>query len=126
MYTRLLTEIKNAQAVGKERIKTPYSKMDEKILEILSTNKFIAGFEKKGKNPKRYLEVLLLYKNGTPAIRGIKFVSTPSRHIYRKYSFLRPVKQGFGIAVISTSKGLMTDKEAVKNKIGGEVLFNIW
>ena len=126
MYTSLLTHIRNAQGARKEVVKTPYSIMDEKVLEILSKSKFIAGFEKKGRNPKRYLEINLLYKNGLPSIRGLKFVSTPSRHIYKRYTQLRSVKQGYGVAVISTSKGIMTDSEAKKGKIGGEVLFNIW
>ena len=126
MYTDLLTQIKNAQAVNKERVKTSYSAMDEKVLEILASSHFISAFEKKGRNPKKYLESTLLYKNGSSAITGIKFISSPSRHVYRKYSQLRPVKQGYGVSIISTSKGLMTDTNARKNKIGGEVLFNIW
>lgn len=126
MYTNLLTQIQNAQAVNKERVKTPYSAMDEKVLEILASKHFITAFEKKGRNPKKYLESVLSYKNSSPAITGIKFISTPSRHVYRKYSQLRRVKQGYGFSIISTSKGLMTDVDAHKNKTGGEVLFNIW
>jgi small subunit ribosomal protein S8 len=126
MYTNLLTHIQNAQKVKKEKVKTPYSTMDEQVLEILSKSRFIAGYEKKGRNPKKYLEVDLLYKNGSGAINGVKLVSVPSRHIYKKFSQLRPVKQGYGTAVISTSKGIMTDANARKNKVGGEVLFNIW
>lgn len=126
MYTQLLTHIRNAQGTNKEKVKTPYSVMDEKVLEILLKSKFIAGFEKKGRNPKRYLEIDLVYKNGTPTIRGLKFVSTPSRHIYKKYTQLKPVKQGYGVSVLSTSKGLMTDAEAKREKVGGEILFNIW
>lgn len=126
MYTTLLTHIKNAQGAGKESVKTPYSNMDEKVLEILLAGKFIAGFEKKGRNPKKYLEISLLYRNDAGAIHGIKFISVPSRHIYKKYNQLRQVKQGYGVAVISTSRGLMTDTDARKNKVGGEVLFNIW
>jgi small subunit ribosomal protein S8 len=126
MYTRLLTHIRNAQGVNKEKVKTPYSVMDEKVLEILSKSKFIAGFERKGRNPKRYLEIDLLYKNNAPAIRGLKFVSTQSRHVYKKYTQLKSVKQGYGVSVISTSKGIMTDSEAKREKVGGEILFNIW
>ena len=126
MYTSLLTQIKNAQAVNKERVKTPYSAMDEKVLEILASSHYIAGFEKKGRNPKRYLETILLYKNNVPVITGVKFISSPSRHVYRKYTQLRKVKQGYGVSVLSTSSGLMTDKDARKNKVGGEILFNIW
>lgn len=126
MYTSLLTHILNAQKVRKEKVKTPYSAMDEKVLELLASNKFIAGFEKKGRNPKKYLEIDLLYKNDSGAIHGMKFVSVPSRHIYKKYTQLRRVKQGYGVAIVSTSKGIMTDNQAKKDKVGGEVLFNIW
>ncbi len=126
MYTNLLTHIKNAQGVKKETVKTPYSVMDERILDALVKSKFIAGFEKKGRNPKRYLEINLLYKNDSPAITGIKFVSLPSRHIYKKYSQLKPIKQGYGVSIISTPKGIMSDAQAKKEKVGGEVLFNIW
>jgi small subunit ribosomal protein S8 len=126
MYTSLLTHILNAQKVRKEKVKTPYSAMDEKVLEILSASKYITTFEKKGRNPKKYLEIDLLYKNDIGAIHGLKFVSVPSRHIYKKYTQLKRVKQGYGVAVLSTSKGLMTDANAKKQKVGGEILFNIW
>ncbi|HPW34313.1 MAG TPA: 30S ribosomal protein S8 [Candidatus Paceibacterota bacterium] len=126
MYTRLLTQIKNSQSVSKERIKFPYSIMDEKILEILQTSRFISSFEKKGRNPKKYLEIILAYKNGKGSITGVKFVSTPSRHIYRKYTQLKKVKQGYGVSIISTSRGIMTDAQARKEKVGGELLFYIW
>jgi small subunit ribosomal protein S8 len=126
MYVNLLTHIQNAQKVKKEKVKTPYSAMDEQVLEILAKKHFIAGYEKKGRNPKKYLEIDLLYKNGAGAIQGVKFISVPSRHIYKKYSQLKPVKQGYGVAVLSTSKGIMTDADAKKEKTGGEILFNIW
>lgn len=126
MYISLLTQIKNAQSVGKEKIKFPYSTMDEKILEILSANKFIIGFEKKGKAPKRYFEVSLLYKRGGGAISGTKLVSKPSRRVYRKKDGLRVVRQGYGVSVVSTSSGIMTGKEAKQKGVGGQILFEIW
>ena len=127
MYTNLLTTIKNAQAVGKERIKAPYSNADFAVAEILAKNKYVASVEKKGRNPKRVLEIALRYKNGDRgAITGIQFVSRPSRQIYSGYKNAPVVRQGFGMSVLSTSKGLMTGREAKKNKVGGVLLFKIW
>ncbi len=123
MYIALLTKIKNAQAAGKTEIRAPYAHMDESVLEVLAKNKFIAQFEKKGKNPKKFFDISLPSKQ---SITDMKFISTPGRRIYKKYTELRPVKQGYGIAVISTSQGIMTDQEAKKNKVGGCVLFYIW
>lgn len=128
MYLDLLIQIKNAQAVAKESIKTPYSVMDEKVLDILKTNRFIKDFEKKGKGAKRYFDIVLKYGVGDEgAIRGIHFDSKASRRVYRGYKDLGSVgKQGMGLSVISTSRGIMTTKDASKNKVGGQLLFTIW
>jgi small subunit ribosomal protein S8 len=126
MYTDLLTKIKNAQAVKKEFIKTPYSRFDEKIAEILSRHHYIESVEKKGRMPKRILEIKLKYAGGKGVISGIKFLSKPSRKLYLSYRNLRPVKHGYGLALISTPKGVMTFQEARKRKVGGEILFEIW
>jgi len=126
MYTTVLTHIKNAQAVGKEQVKVPYSKFDEAVLTVLAQEKFVAGVEKKGKNPKRYLEITLAYKNGAGVIHGVKLASTPSRHLYTPYAKIPLVKQGYGCAIISTSQGIKTGKNARKEKTGGELLFTIW
>ncbi|BCX16146.1 MAG: 30S ribosomal protein S8 [Candidatus Parcubacteria bacterium] len=126
MYINLLTQLKNAQMAGKEKIKFPFSKMDEKIASLLAENGFIASVEKKGRGTKRFLEIFLSYKNKKGAIAGFRFVSLPSRRIYKSYKMLKPVRQGFGLAILSTSQGIMTDKEARKKKIGGQVLFEIW
>ncbi|KKT22969.1 30S ribosomal protein S8 [Candidatus Wolfebacteria bacterium GWA1_42_9] len=125
-YIDLLTQLKNAQAVGKERIKYSFSKLDEKIVSVLVENGFVAGFEKKGRGPKKFLDIILAYEKDRGAIDGLKFISTPSRRIYKKHQLIRPVRQGFGMAVVSTSQGIMTDKEVRKKKIGGQVLFEIW
>ncbi len=125
-YIDLLTKIKNAQAVKKENVKIPYSKMNEAVADILAKNKYLAGFEKKGRGPKKILDIRLKYQEGQGAVTGIKFVSKPSRRIYIGYADLKPVKQGYGIGVISTPKGIKTTMDAKKNKIGGEILFEIW
>ncbi|MFA6136142.1 MAG: 30S ribosomal protein S8 [Candidatus Paceibacterota bacterium] len=126
MYIDLLTQIKNAQGVRSERIKYPASKMDEKVLEILAKNNFIKEFEKKGRGNRKYFEIVLSYKGKDGGIEGIKFVSTPSKKVYRKSDEIRQIRQGFGMSLVSTSKGIMTNREARKNKLGGQILFNIW
>ena len=126
MYTDLLIKIKNAQQAKKESLKTSYSKMDLAIAEILAANKYVEAVEKKGRLPKRAIEIKLKYENGEGAISGIKFISRPSRKIYIGYKDLRSVRQGYGLGVISTSRGLMTVKEAKKSRVGGQFLFEIW
>jgi small subunit ribosomal protein S8 len=126
MYFNLLTQIKNAQAVKKESVKTFYSKMDEKILEVLKDNHYVEDFEKKGRGAKRILDVKLEYDDGGGVINGIKFISKPSRRLYINYKDIKPVKHGYGSLILSTSKGILTGKEAKKMKVGGEALFEIW
>ena len=127
MYIDLLTKIKNAQAVKKEIAKSAYSKMDERILEILLSKGYISGFEKKGKGAKRVFDIQLKYeKNNGGAITGIKFVSKPSRKMYIGYKDIRPIKSGYGFMVISTPDGVLAGGEARREKVGGELLFEIW
>lgn len=126
MYIDLLTQIKNAQAVKKESIKVPYTKNDERILEILTSRKYIAAYDKKGRTPKRVLSIDLKYDDGVGAIEGVKFVSKPSLHIYKGCDEIRPVKSGRGVAIVSTPKGIMTGQQARKEKVGGEIFFEIW
>lgn len=126
MYTDLLTRIKNAQQAKKEKIRVPYSKVGFAILEILSKHDLIGEIAKKGRPVKRNIEIKLKYNDGGGAISGIKFVSKPSRRIYAGYAELRPIKQGYGLGIISTPKGIMTTKDAKKMKVGGELLFEIW
>jgi small subunit ribosomal protein S8 len=126
MYTDVLTKIKNAQAARLPNVKVAFSGMDMAILEILASRGYLASAEKKGRNPKRVIDVQLKYADGRGAIRGIRFVSVPSRRIARGYRELRPTLAGYGVALISTPKGIMTFEEARKQKLGGMVLFEIW
>ena len=126
----MLTQIKNAQSRSKEEIVLPFSKMTFGIAEILKNKGFISGVEKKtrkmNKSEVSILGVELKYENGIGAIGGIKMISKPSRRVYAGKDDLRPIKNGYGISIISTSKGLMTGDEAKKAKIGGEVICEIW
>ena len=126
MYTDLITKIKNAQAVKKESLKVPYTKITDAISELLAKNKFLDSVDRKGRGPKKIMEIKLKYEEGQGAIKGIKFISKPSRRIYIGYKEIKPIRHGYGISVISTPKGIITNKEAKKEKVGGEVLFEIW
>lgn len=126
MYTDVLTKIRNAQAARLPNVKLSFSGMDFTILEILAARGYLASVEKKGRNPKRVIDVALKYVDGRGVIRGVRFVSVPSRRITRGYRELRPTLQGYGVAVLSTPKGIMTVEEAKKQKLGGVILFEIW
>jgi len=126
MYTDLLVKIKNAQAVKSDTVKAVYSVMDKTILDILEKKNFIGNVQVMGRVPKKVFEINLKYNQGEGAIHGVNILSKPSRHLYVGYEDIRPVKQGFGLLVISTSKGIMDGESAKKAKLGGEVLFEIW
>ena len=122
----MLTQIRNAQVVLKPKVLISFSNLKYNIAKILEKNKFIDKVEKKGKKNKKFIEITLKYKDKRPAISGLKKVSKPGRRIYKSVREIKRVKGGYGIAVVSTSKGLMTDKEARKQRVGGEVICEIW
>ena len=127
MYTDVLTRIRNAQAAKKDSLKVPFSNMDLVILELLARYGYVASVNKKGRMPKRVIEVMLKYdEKKAGAIRGVSHLSVPSRRVYASAKELRPVKQGYGLGVVSTPKGVMAYHEAKKANVGGELLFEIW
>ena len=126
MLLDALTKIKNAQDANHETVKIPFSNMNAAVLDVLEKNKFIESVAKKGRMPKRILEVRLKYKNGKGAINKIKILSKFSRRLYSGYKNLRPIRQGFGISLLSTPKGIMDNKTARRNKVGGQLLFEIY
>jgi len=124
MYYDLLPKIKNAILARKEKITVPFSKMDLAILKSLVAGGYVKSVEKKTVGRRNLLDVHLRdRKDGTVEF---KLMSKPSRRLYRDYRSLRTVKQGHGLGVLSTSKGIMSDREARKAKVGGEYLFEIW
>lgn len=123
MYIDLLIKIKNAEAAEKYSLKTKYTKMDSAVTEILMRYGFVKSFEVKGKSYKKVIEMELSEKR---PIKGIKFLSKPSLRRYGGYGDFRRVKSGFGLLVVSTSKGVMSGDEAKKEKVGGQLLFQIW
>jgi len=122
----LLVRIKNAQASSHESVEIPFSKAKLAIAKILEREGFVGLVEKKGLKNKEKIEIVLKYDQGAPAISELKRVSKPGQRIYISGDKVRSVKQGYGRAIISTSQGLMTDKEAKKNKVGGEILCQVW
>jgi len=127
-FTDFLNRIKNAQAVFKETVLVPFSKRKLEILAILEKKGYISKFEIKNRARKRMINVFLKYneEDKSPAISGFRRISKPGQRIYTGWRDLKKVKGGRGIAFISTSKGIMTDDEARKRRLGGEVLFQIW
>ena len=123
----LLTRIRNANLAFKEDLPVPASKMNEAILKILHTEGFIVGFEPEGEGLDRVLRVELKYSaKRERAIGGLKRVSKPGRRLYSGRHQLPRVLGGLGIAIVSTSQGVMTDRDASRKGIGGEVLAYVW
>lgn len=122
----LLTRIRNAAKAKKVRVDIPASNMKKSLVEILKQQKFIDDYAVVEDNKQNILRVKLKYTNGASAIGGLERISTPGLRVYKAADSLPRVLNGLGIAIISTSKGLMTDKEARKNSLGGEVVCHIW
>jgi len=122
----LLNRIRNAQAVFHPTVDIPFSQIKYEIIQILAKEGFIDKFEKKGKKTKKTIRITLKYIGKTPAISALKRISKPGQRIYLPYKKIKKVRGGYGIAIISTSEGLMTNKETRKQKLGGEVIFKIW
>ncbi len=117
----LLTRIRNGQAVGKVAVSMPSSKQKLAIANLLKEEGYIADVKVTG-DVKKVLEITLKYYQGKPVVEFIKRVSRPGLRIYKSCAELPKIQNGLGIAVISTSKGLMTDRAARKSGIGGEVI----
>lgn len=122
----LLVRIKNASDVAQKTTLVPYSKMKHAVLDLLVREGYIAAAAPKEKNVVKNIEVTLAYTPKGPRIHGVKRVSKLSRRLYQGYQEVRPVRYGTGTLVLSTPKGILTGKDARKEKVGGEVLFMIW
>ncbi len=122
----MLTRIRNAQLAKKSEVIMPSSKFKVSLAKLLSKNKYIGEVATFSDDNKTYLKIQLRYLNKKPAIKGVKKISKQGQRIYINKDELPIVKNGYGMAVISTSKGLLTDKMARKNGLGGEVICEIW
>ena len=124
----MLTRIRNAQVAKHDTVEMPSSKAKKAIAKILLEEGYIKSVENINDGVQGTLKITLKYVDGkqTPVIAGLKRISKPGLRVYARCEELPKVLGGLGIAIISTSKGLMTDKEARKNELGGEVLAYIW
>lgn len=124
----LLTRIRNAMTVQHETCTIPASNAKESILKILKEQGFISSYVRQEATPQDQLVVFLKYvgKNRQPVIKNIKRVSKPGRRVYKGYRDMKPILGGMGVAVLSTPIGIITDKKARSERVGGEVLCEIW
>ncbi|MBR3281352.1 MAG: 30S ribosomal protein S8 [Clostridia bacterium] len=122
----MLTRIRNANAQRHETVDVPASKLKKSIAEILLEEGYIKSFEEIEDNSQGIIRITLKYVNKQKVISGLKRISKPGLRVYAKQDELPKVLGGLGIALISTSKGIMTDKKAREEGIGGEVLAYIW
>ncbi|WP_413720577.1 30S ribosomal protein S8 [Silicimonas sp. MF1-12-2] len=123
----MLTRIRNAQMRGKSTTTTPASKLRRWVLEVLADEGYIRGFEETtDKNGHPAIEISLKYYEGTPVIRELKRVSKPGRRVYLGKDDIPQVRQGLGVSIVTTSKGVMSDANARAQGIGGEVLCTVF
>jgi len=122
----MLIRIKNAQAAGLPSLEIPYSKLKFALAKILLRENFIDGLEEKGKKALRKIQIILKYNQDIPAVQGIKRISKLSRRLYIKRKEIRLKKQERGIIILSTPEGLMTEREAKKAGLGGEIICKVW
>ncbi|MEI9993930.1 MAG: 30S ribosomal protein S8 [Rhizomicrobium sp.] len=123
----LLTRIRNGQLRGLGKIKSPNSRLRARLLDVLKDEGFIRGYtEVELKTGARELEIELKYHEGQPVIRELKRVSTPGRRVYTSVKDLKPHRQGLGVSIVSTPKGVMTDAHARDANVGGEVLCQVF
>jgi small subunit ribosomal protein S8 len=122
----MLTRIRNGNAVSKIYVDIPFSNFKIKILDVLKEEKYIKDYEIVEEKSKKIIRVYLLYFGKRKVITEIKRMSTPGRRIYVSKDKIPVIKNNYGIAVLSTSKGVMSNKKAKEIGIGGELLFYIW
>ncbi len=121
-----LTRIRNASRARKPRVDIPASGMKKNLAEILKKQNFIKDYSIVEDNRQNIIRVELKYTSGTPAINGLKRISKPGLRIYKNSKDLPRVLNGLGVVVVSTPKGLLTDKEARTQSVGGEIVCYIW
>ena len=123
----MLTRIRNGQMRSLNKINIPFSNFRLKILEVLKKEGYIIDFNiNNGKQKIKFLSVDLKYYEGQPVIKEIKRVSKPGRRVYSKATSIPKVLNGLGLAILSTSKGVMSDTDAIENNLGGEIICKVF
>jgi small subunit ribosomal protein S8 len=123
--SNLIISIKNASKAGKDYLNVPSTKTNTAILNVLKENNFIQDFSKKDKESKT-IKVVLKYEDGTPVVTDVKRISKNSKRVYQSTKEIKSVRRGYGISVISTPNGILSGRQAREQKVGGEMLFEIW
>ncbi|MDO8572899.1 MAG: 30S ribosomal protein S8 [bacterium] len=123
----MLVNIKNTATAGKSFALVPYSKLKFSIASILVDEGYLKSVAKRGKKAKKFIELEVTYDiDKKPKISGVSRISRPSKRVYYGTGDVRPVRNGHGLLVLSTPKGILTGKDARKEHVGGEALFKIW
>ena len=122
----LLARIRNAHIAKHDRLDVPASKLKAEVCRLLQEQGYLEDIEMIDGEPRGTLRIFLKYDDGEPVIRHLQRVSTPGRRVYQKSDDLRPVLNGLGVGIISTSQGLLSDSEARERRVGGEVLCEVW
>ena len=123
----MLTRIRNAQMRGKSTVKTPASKLRAWVLDVLASEGYIRGYEKaETENGQGEITISLKYYEGTPVIRELRRVSKPGRRVYMSVKEIPVVRNGLGVSIVSTPKGVMSDAAARSANVGGEVLCTVF
>jgi small subunit ribosomal protein S8 len=123
----LLTRLSNGMRAGHERVDVPASRVKEAVLKVLEEEGFVASFRRVQDAGRPVLRVGLKYDHeGEPVVLGLERVSRPGRRVYAKADAIPQVLGGLGVSIVSTSKGIVTDKAARQSRLGGEVLCNVW
>jgi small subunit ribosomal protein S8 len=121
-----IVKLRNASAAQHESVTVEHSNLKAAICDVLVKEGFVKSCEERLEGGKKRLVVTLLSENRVPKIKGVKRLSKPSKRLYKKAAEIRAVKSGYGALIVSTSAGVMTGREAKKQKLGGEALFSIW
>ena len=119
-------QIKNGYRARKGAVVVPFSNLKSEIARVLEARKYIGSYEKKGRKVRKFLELKLLYDDGKPSLTEVRLLSKPSRRLYVGVDKIRPVRQGHGLLIVSTSKGVMTGEDAKKERIGGQLIAEVW
>ena len=122
----MLTRIRNASMINKKEVCVPFSKIKMGVANILVENGYLQSAERKEDGLHPYILLMIKYDNGQPAITHIKRMSKPGRRFYIKKKNIRDVLNGFGMSVLSTPKGILSDKEAKKLDVGGELICEVY
>jgi small subunit ribosomal protein S8 len=121
----LLTRIRNAQQRGRSTVSSPASKLRARVLDVLEREGYIRGYSEIEKDGRKELDIELKYYDGAPVISEIRRISKPGRRVYSSVNDLPLVRNGLGVSILSTPKGVMSDNEARSQNVGGEILCRV-